>query len=210
LSGWTQSFNGKASGLTSFPVRLRKALDTWAGVNYALKVGSRGLPGSFSLAQLLSDQRGIRNRGNLGRLSIKEILIWADAYHETTGNWPKPNSGAIPDAPGETWGSVQSALFSGLRGLPGGLTLAQLLQAERGVRNIQDLPRLTEEQIVAWAETHYRRNGSWPTKDSGPIDSAPGETWNGVHIALRRGRRSLPGGSSLARLLDKHRKKRIR
>jgi hypothetical protein len=180
--------------------------DTWAGVNYALKAGTRGLPGGCSLAQLLSDQRGIRNRGNLVKLSIEQILIWADTYHETTGKWPKPNSGVIPDAPGETWGSVQSALFSGLRGLPKRLTLAKLLQAERGVRNVQDLPPLSEEQILAWAETHYRQKGSWPNKASGPIDSAPGETWNGIQIALLRGRRGLSGGSSLARLIKAHRK----
>jgi hypothetical protein len=180
--------------------------DTWAGVNFALKVGSRGLPDGCSLAQLLSDQRGIRNRGNLVNLSIEQILIWADAYHENTGQWPKPNSGAISDAQGETWGSVQSALFSGLRGFPGGQTLAQLLQAERGVRNVKDLPPLTEQQISSWAETHYRRTGSWPKKDSGPVDYAPGESWNGVHIALLRGRRGLPGGSSLACLVGELRK----
>jgi superfamily II DNA or RNA helicase len=195
---WPNQFSG---AITESPG------DTWAGVNFALKVGSRGLPGGCSLAQLLSDHRGVRNRGTLANLSIEQILIWADAYHETTGNWPKSNSGAIPEAPGETWGSIQSALFGGLRGLPGGLTLAQLLQAERGVRNLQDLPPLTEDLILAWAETHYRRNGSWPKKDSGPIESAPGETWNGVQIALLRGRRGLPGGSSLAVLLRAHRKR---
>ena len=66
------------------------------------------------------------------------------------------------------------------------------------------LPGLTEEQILAWAEAHNRRNGSWPKKDSGPIDGEPGETWNGVQIALMRGRRGLPGGSSLARLIKGH------
>ena len=56
--------------------------DTWAGINYALNAGRRGLPGGCSLAQLLSDQRGIRNRGNLVKLSTEQILIWADAYHQ--------------------------------------------------------------------------------------------------------------------------------
>src|SRR5262249_44024200 len=36
---------------------------------------------------------------------------------------------------------------------------------------------------------------------SGPIAEAKGETWMMVHVALRRGKRGLPGGSSLARLL---------
>jgi pyrroloquinoline quinone (PQQ) biosynthesis protein C len=179
--------------------------DTWAGVNFALKVGSRGLPEAGSLAQLLSERRGVRNRAELPELSTAQILAWVDAHHERTGRWPNPRSGSIPEAPGETWSVVQSALSKGLRGFPGGSTLAQLLQSHRGFRNIHDLPPLSEEQIIVWAEAHYRRMGQWPKKDSGSIESAPGETWNGVQIALIRGRRGLPGGSSLARLIKEHR-----
>jgi superfamily II DNA or RNA helicase len=178
--------------------------ETWAGVNYALKVGTRGLPGGRSLAQILSDQRGVRNRGELPQLSIEQILVWADVHFARTGKWPNWKSGVIVDAPGETWSGVQSALFFGRRGFLGGTTLAQLLQSHRGVRNIQDLPRLSEDQIILWAEAYHRRIGQWPSKDSGPIDGAPGETWNGVQIALLRGRRGLPGGSSLARLIADH------
>jgi hypothetical protein len=179
--------------------------ETWAGVNFALKLGTRGLPGGRSLAQILSDQRGVRNRGELLHLSMEQILVWADAHYARTGKWPNSKSGVIPDAPGETWSGVQSALFSGTRGLPGGSTLAQFLQSQRGVRNIQNLPPLSEEQFISWVEAHYRRTGQWPSKDAGPIHGAPGETWNGVQIALLRGRRGLPGGSSLARLIANHR-----
>jgi hypothetical protein len=80
-----------------------------------------------------------------------------------------------------------------------------LLQSQRGVRNIQNLPPLSEEQIMSWAEAHHRRTGNWPKKDSGSIDSTPGETWNGIHIVLLRGGRGLEGGSSLARLIKRHR-----
>jgi hypothetical protein len=178
--------------------------ETWAGVHRALSRGDRNLPGGSSLAKLLAEHRGMRNRGDLAQLSIEQILLWADSHHKKTGHWPKPTSGEIPDAPGETWANIQNALFRGLRGLPKGLTLAQLFQAERGVRNIKALPGLTEEQILEWADAYHRRNGSWPKKDSGPIDNAPGETWNGVQIALLRGRRGLAGGSSLASLIKKH------
>ena len=34
------------------------------------------------------------------------------------------------------------------------------------------------------------------------------ETWAGIDNTLRKGRRGLPGGSSLAKLLDKHRRHR--
>jgi hypothetical protein len=180
--------------------------DTWAGLNFALKTGSRGLPGGCSLAQLLSEQRGVRNRAGLPQISIEQILAWADAHYERTGSWPNPRSGDIPEAPGETWSGVQSALFSARRGLVGGTTLGQLLQKRRGVRNIQDLPPLTEGLILTWAEAHRARTGRWPSKTTGPIFDAPGETWNSVHLALVRGRRGLPGGSSLARLIKGQRR----
>jgi hypothetical protein len=42
------------------------------------------------------------------------------------GGWPNGESGFIPHSGGETWKAVEMALFQGLRGLPGGLTLARL------------------------------------------------------------------------------------
>src|SRR5207302_1466706 len=45
---------------------------------------------------------------------------------------------------------------------------------------------------------------NWPKRVSGPIDNAPGETWNSVDKALLEGGRGLPGGSSLARFLEEH------
>jgi hypothetical protein len=63
---------------------------------------------------------------------------------------------------------------------------------------------LTLEQILAWADAHHARTGSWPHVGSGPIPEAPGETWQGVESALRYGRRGLPGYDTLARLLRRH------
>jgi hypothetical protein len=47
------------------------------------------------------------------------------------------------------------ALRLGLRGLPGGSSLARLLDEQRRVRNVKNLPPLTEEQILAWADEHH-------------------------------------------------------
>jgi hypothetical protein len=55
-------------------------------------------------------------------------------------------------------------------------------------------------QIRAWAKAHRERTGRWPGNTAGPILDAPGETWAAVGLALRRGRRDLPGGMSLAQL----------
>jgi hypothetical protein len=74
-----------------------------------------------------------------------------------------------------------------------------------GKRNPKALPPLTRKQILAWADAHQRRWGSWPKVKSGPIPDALGETWGSVHSALYAGGRGWPGGSSLARFLAKYR-----
>jgi len=179
--------------------------ETWSGVETALQRGGRGFPGESSLARLLARHRGKRNLKAVPALTEEHILAWADAHHQRTGQWPSKSSGPVVGAPGETWLAVHSALNRGRRGLPGGSTLAQLLTCHRGVRNVQALPALTEEQVHAWAEEHYRRTGQWPNKSSGPVVGAPGETWLAVNASLRVGRRGLPGGSSLGRFLAERR-----
>jgi hypothetical protein len=179
--------------------------DTWRAVNMALVKGLRGLPGRSSLAQLLAERRGVRNRKRLPPFTVEQILAWADAHYERTGAWPGHESGPIASAPGETWLAAEQALIKGRRGLQGNSSLARFLAEHRGVRNVADLPPLTEQQILTWADAHHHRTGVWPTRDSGPIANAPGETWRNVHAALQLGCRGLPGGSSLARLLARHR-----
>jgi hypothetical protein len=158
------------------------------------------------LAKLLAEHRKVRNIQDLPSLTVEQILAWADAHHERTGTWPTAKrGGAIATAPGEHWHHIDVYLHHGLRGLPAGLSLARLLARERGVRNRKALPPYTEAQILEWAEAHYARTGQWPKRTSGPITDAPGETWNAVESALAAGIRGLPGGSSLARLLQPRR-----
>jgi hypothetical protein len=102
--------------------------------------------------------------------------------------------GPIADAPiGTSWRQVDNALRLGLRGLPGGSSLAQLLAAHRDVRNVHGLPGLTEHIIEQWARLHHERHGGWPTENSGPVEAARGETWRNIDAALGNGDRSLPG-----------------
>jgi hypothetical protein len=182
--------------------------ETWCAVVTALRDGKRGLPGDNSLARLLAARRGVRNSKHLPDLTIGMVLTWADAHHQRTGKWPDVRSGAISEAPGETWGGVNASLERGKRGLPGGMTLAQLLAAERGVRNHMKLPPLRREQILAWADAYFERTGNWPTAKSGSIPEAPPETWMRVETALRSGLRGLRRRTSLAELLARHRDKR--
>jgi len=66
-------------------------------------------------------------------IQVAEVLAWADAHHAKHGTWPTCRSGEIPGA-GQTWMGLAHCLRSGLRGLPGGTTLAKFLEKHRGVR----------------------------------------------------------------------------
>ena len=255
---------GRWPRIDSGPVRDHPELN-WMQVNRALSEGRRGLPGGTSLADLLQEHRGVRNKQNLPRLDVEQILAWADAHREATGEYPHSHSGPVRGVPGETWAIIHSALFKGLRGLPGGsslaqllaeprvprpadrrahpvlgrrpsrghrpladfvvvrsgpgvpgetwpslddalkegrrglpggITLAQLLAEHRRAPNIYTEPPLTAEQILAWADAHRAATGRWPSSRSGPVLHAEGEHWGSIETALRQGYRGLPGRRS--------------
>ena len=179
--------------------------EAWGAVNAALRVGVRGLAGGNSLVRLLAERRGARNRNALPRLTIKQILVWVDAYYKQTGRWPTAKSGVIEGSPNETWSRITSALLYGRRGLPAGSSVPKLLAKYRNVRNRMALASLSIEQILRWADAEYRRTGRWPTTRSGSVVDAPGETWYNTNSALYKGGRGLPVGLSLRRLLIKYR-----
>jgi hypothetical protein len=101
---------------------------TWGAVNSALARGRRGLLGGSSLARLLAERRGLRNKAQAPPLREAEVLRWADAHFRRTGRWPTPISGPVQDAPAENWKALASALWAGNRGLRGGDTLARFLR----------------------------------------------------------------------------------
>ena len=144
--------------------------ETWCAVNAALEHGCRGLLGGSSLARLLIERRGMRSVGHTPPLTIPQILAWADAHHQRTGNWPAASSGSIRDAPGETWRAVHSALCGGLRGFPGGSTLAALLVEHRGKRSKGYAPSLSVLMILVWADAFrpVTGDGRQPTLDLSP------------------------------------------
>jgi len=185
---------------------------TWAAADQALRAGNRGLPGGSSLAKLLLARRGRRHHHLPPPLTVHQILAWADSHHRRTGLWPGRHvTEPIPNAPkGLTWVAIELALARGKRGLPGGVSLAELLEKHRGVRNRMAVPNISERQILAWADEHFDRTGEWPRYTSGPVHAAPGETWAGADTALFKGTRGLPGSGSLARLLLRNRSVRNR
>jgi hypothetical protein len=103
--------------------------ETWIAIHTALRRGNRGLPGGSSIPDL------IRRHGLKVNLSEERIFGWMVAHHKMTGAFPTAKSGAVLDeageATGESWSAMNAALRHGLRGLPGGLSLAQLTQRIR-------------------------------------------------------------------------------
>jgi hypothetical protein len=89
--------------------------------------------------------------------------------------------------------------------LPGGSSLAGLLDKKGVKRNSQKRPRLTVTQILELADAFHQKHGYWPFCDSGPIGDLPGETWATIDRALSRGLRGLPAGKPLATLLNERR-----
>jgi hypothetical protein len=176
--------------------------ETWLAIDMALRKGKRrGLPGGSSLAKLLAKHGLRRNPAGLSRLTVRQILRWADAHHRRTRMWPNQNSGPVVDAPGEHWSAINSALINGRRGLPGGSSLTKLVAQHRGVRRRTLRPELSFALIQKWAAAHRRRTGTPPTKRSGRVVGATRETWGGIDSALRTGSRGLPGNLTLAQLL---------
>ena len=192
-SDWPKQTSGKVAGTN----------ESWAGINVALWNGGRGLPSGSSLAQLLAEQRCVRNHMDLLPLDIKQILTWADKHYAASGDWPTKQSGQVAGTD-ETWIGINHSLRRGNRGLPRGSSLANLLAEKRGVRNIHGLPPLSIDQILAWADEHEAATGDWPKQYSGQITSAD-ESWSGINTALNRGRRGLPSGTSLATILAEYR-----
>ena len=62
--------------------------EKWQGVENALRLGSRGLARGSSIAMLLAEHRGTRNRKALPPLTEELILTRADFHYQTTGHWP--------------------------------------------------------------------------------------------------------------------------
>jgi hypothetical protein len=75
--------------------------DNWRNIDNALRLGMRGLPGGSSLARLLDEKRGVRNKQNLPRLTVETVLHWADAYHALWGRWPTCQAGPVLAVPVE-------------------------------------------------------------------------------------------------------------
>jgi hypothetical protein len=106
--------------------------EVWSSLDNELRYGGRGLPGDSSLHQLLAGRRGVRTRLYVPTLTEAQVRAWAVAHHAATGRWPTEKSGPVADVPDLTWRIINKALIFGRRGLAGGRSLAQFLDAIPG------------------------------------------------------------------------------
>jgi len=207
ILGWANAYhaaNGRWPNPGSGPVAGAPEY-TWRDIDTILSEGGRGLPGGTTLRRLVVPDRSPKVRRRPRELTVALILSWADAFHEACGRWPNRCSGRVASTPAENWSNITNRLREGGRSLPGGSSLSRLLNEHRGVPDPRRRPALCPDQIVAWADAHHAATGKWPSLKCGTVTDAPGETWSAIDESLRRGARGLPGGSSLARLLNEHR-----
>ncbi len=175
---------------------------TWATIDRHLKKGNCSLPGGSSLSALLREARGI----DAGKVPLTEARItrWARQHHDETGRWPVTLSGKVRGRPGEDWAAIDMALRHTRRGLTRTTSLSRLLTEHARERYNPRLGPISISQIVEWARRHHRSTGRWPTHRTGPVRGMPRLKWSSIDYALRLGGRGLPGGTTLARLLDEH------
>lgn len=193
---WPSSLTGRV---------LEQPEESWQRINEVLRTGERGLPGGTTLVRLLTSKRGEFYACRGIPLRRTEILKWAAAHHEQTGTLPTRDSGPVRGVPGETWRAIDASLRSESRSLRGRSSLGELLRSY-----VPPYPecgrRLSESLILRWADDFKKRVGYWPTRESAHVDSSRREKWAVIDEALKQGYRGLPGGSSLAKLLEKNRR----
>lgn len=162
--------------------------ETWYNVNAALSQGCRSLPGGDSLAKLIGRTFNVRNQATTPRLTVRQILTWADEHRARTGKWPRTDSGPVEGVGGESWPEIDNALRRGTRGFKGGSSLYRVLKLYRRipgrrtklVRDVQafggrgrkprGIRRETEDRAAA---VELRQQGLTFPEIAGPLGVTP-------------------------------------
>lgn len=155
--------------------------ETFAGMNWALREGYRGLPGGSSLRAEM-EKAGLVTP--IETVSVESILNEARAFLRRHAR--------LPTCKDEPFVGYDRSLRRGNRGLPGGSSLDQEL-ATAGLKAPERGRAITVDMILQDVHAYRERHGDWPTVKS------PG--FRAYDNALRYGLRGLPGGSSIAQLL---------
>ncbi len=171
--------------------------DTWRKVDYAARVGSRGLAPGGSLSAILAPLR---------QITEGEILAAAERFRDERGRLPQQgDADRVPELRNLSWRAIDRLARFGSCGLAPGSSLRSILApiSPNGMRSplLGKLkkPPLEESSIVQAAVEHLRTYGRAPTNSSPePLAGLPGESWGAIDEAGRRGRRGLTKGRTVA------------
>ena len=175
--------------------------ETWRWWIELLHTGTRGLAEGYARSDADATARTGAPHPYTPRLQCKQILAWVDAFHRREGTWPNQNSGPIPERRARTGERWMKPFALDRAGFESGLASPVLSPRNAAFATGRICRGSLMRRIWSWAKKHHQRTGRWPTGESGPVVDAPGETWKGIHVALRHGCRGFPVGHSPARLL---------
>lgn len=197
--------------------------ETWVIIDMALYHGYHGLKCKGSSIARLREKHQLYDEKASSALSGPGIVRWIQLFRTKVGRWPRASDPTVWEyeqamqtwsaVPGETWSTIDQALFDG----------ARALGAFKGTR-LSDLKRdhglcapqkedLTEEIILNWVRQFHEKEGYWPAatdkvvwtrRDVHEWVEVPNEHWGAISMALRSGSRGLRGGSSLWQLRTEH------
>jgi hypothetical protein len=154
------------------------AVDFGVNMQEGLLGALRSFSGQFGYADLR------RLRESLGRaapVSLQQVHDAMQTFVLEQERWPDRHDGAIPTLEG-SWLAIDEALRVGVRGLPGGSSLAKERVALTGARRRQSL---TEENVKAAILAHHRATGAWPNDSTKGVIPGVGYTWSYVRAFIR-------------------------
>ena len=100
--------------------------EDWSRVAKDLNRGGRGLNEQSTLAEFIHRHLDPSVPAEKRKLTVEDILAWADDHQARTGRWPVQTSGVVSAAPDVTWAKIDDALRKGTRGMPPGSSLRRL------------------------------------------------------------------------------------
>lgn len=102
------------------------------------------------MGEVVSQCRAVLSEIERGwTLTETQVVAWADAHFDQTGDWPTATSGRVVAAPWETWAALNAALRNGSRGLAGGDSLPRLLRRSGRIGERRGRPPKRERQELA-------------------------------------------------------------
>lgn len=199
---------------------------TWENIDKRLERGTFGLTKYDSLADLREQHemfetdfipgvyQGYENDHYFAHFNEEYLVGLLNEFYAEHGYYPSVvESKPVPFEPNITWKNIDKMLQRGRREFPLGGSLSKF-RTEHGmlinkpmtdVKDRKDRSYLDEDYIVGLIKKHKDRTGRYPSNNvMEPIPDEFGLTWGDINKRLVAGTGPLPGGSSLAKLKEKH------